>query len=45
MDTLGEAIVGLHTVDLPMTVFIAATVLPRTANKSGCPQKVRSQLN
>ena len=23
-DTLGEAIVGLHTVDLPMTVFIAA---------------------
>ena len=24
MDTLGEAIVGLHTVDLPMTVFIAA---------------------
>ena len=23
-DTLGEAIVGLHTVDLPMTVFVAA---------------------
>ncbi len=23
-DTLGEAVVGLHTVDLPMTVFIAA---------------------
>ena len=23
-DTLGEAVVGLHTVDLPMTVFVAA---------------------